>query len=55
MQVVGIAEDVQLEVLKLVAGVLHVGNISFTERNNYAVVAQDDCKFNFFYQFSLDF
>lgn len=45
MQVVGLSEDVQMEVLKLVAGVLHVGNISFSERNNYAVIAQDDCKF----------
>ena len=43
MEVIGIPEDVQLEVLKLVAAVLHIGNISFVENGNYAAIADDDC------------
>uniref|UniRef100_A0A915JUR4 Uncharacterized protein n=1 Tax=Romanomermis culicivorax TaxID=13658 RepID=A0A915JUR4_ROMCU len=42
MQVVGLNEEIQLEVLKLVAGILHIGNINFTERNNYAFISQDE-------------
>uniref|UniRef100_A0A914X526 Uncharacterized protein n=1 Tax=Plectus sambesii TaxID=2011161 RepID=A0A914X526_9BILA len=42
MEVIGIPEDVQLEVLKLVAGILHIGNISFVEKGNYAAIANDD-------------
>lgn len=38
MQVMGINTDTQMTVLSLVAGILHLGNISFQEEGNYAVV-----------------
>lgn len=44
MQVVGLDEDIQIEVLRLVAAVLHIGNISFVEKSNYAAIANDDCE-----------
>ncbi|KAL8611996.1 Unconventional myosin-Ie [Nucella lapillus] len=42
MQVIGIEQDTQLTVLSLVAGILHLGNVSFQEEGNYAVVACQD-------------
>ncbi|XP_067665712.1 unconventional myosin-Ie-like isoform X1 [Haliotis asinina] len=42
MQVIGIPEDVQNDVLSIVAGILHLGNISFQEDGNYAGIANDD-------------
>lgn len=45
MSVVGLTADEQDSVLQLVAGILHLGNISFREENNYAVVDSQDCEF----------
>ncbi|XP_072249521.1 LOW QUALITY PROTEIN: myosin IEb [Leuresthes tenuis] len=42
MAVVGLSADDQDSVLQLVAGILHLGNISFREENNYAVVESQD-------------
>ncbi|KJH47424.1 myosin head [Dictyocaulus viviparus] len=42
MKVVGINEEIQLEILKLVSAVLHVGNITFMEENNFAAVEAPD-------------
>ncbi|KAM6995458.1 myosin IEb [Tautogolabrus adspersus] len=42
MSVVGLSVDDQDSVLQLVAGILHLGNISFREENNYAVVESQD-------------
>ncbi|KAH7717055.1 unconventional myosin-If [Aphelenchoides avenae] len=42
MQVVGIDEHTQLQILQLVAAILHIGNITFVEKDNYASVASDD-------------
>uniref|UniRef100_A0A8R1YX87 Uncharacterized protein n=1 Tax=Pristionchus pacificus TaxID=54126 RepID=A0A8R1YX87_PRIPA len=42
LKVVGVDEERQLEMLKLVAAILHVGNITFTEHNNYAAVQSED-------------
>ncbi|XP_037310257.1 myosin IEb [Pungitius pungitius] len=42
MSVVGLSEEDQNSVLQLVAGILHLGNISFREENNYAVVESQD-------------
>ncbi|XP_041650351.1 myosin IEb [Cheilinus undulatus] len=42
MSVVGLTMDDQDSVLQLVAGTLHLGNISFREENNYAVVESLD-------------
>ncbi len=44
MEVIGIPEDVMLQVFKLVASILHIGNIAFVEKNNYAAIESDDCK-----------
>lgn len=44
MSVVGLSVEDQDSVLQLVAGILHLGNISFREENNYAVVESQDCK-----------
>ena len=45
MSVMGISEDDQYNVMCIVAGILHMGNITFTEQNNYAAIANDECKF----------
>ncbi|KAI1715922.1 myosin head (motor domain) domain-containing protein [Ditylenchus destructor] len=42
MQVVGIPDNIQLQILQLVSAILHIGNISFVERQNYAAVVSDD-------------
>ncbi|KAK2909606.1 myosin IEb isoform X1 [Channa argus] len=42
MSVVGLSVEDQDCVLQLVAGILHLGNISFKEENNYAVVESQD-------------
>uniref|UniRef100_A0A2K6F5D7 Myosin IF n=1 Tax=Propithecus coquereli TaxID=379532 RepID=A0A2K6F5D7_PROCO len=42
MQVIGIPPNVQQLVLQLVAGILHLGNISFCEYGNYAQVETVD-------------
>ncbi|XP_041364734.1 unconventional myosin-Ie-like [Gigantopelta aegis] len=42
MQVIGIPEENQNDVLAIVAGILHLGNISFVEDGNYARIASDD-------------
>lgn len=44
MSVVGLSVEEQDAVLQLVAGILHLGNISFREENNYAVVESQDCE-----------
>uniref|UniRef100_A0A4W4GAJ5 Myosin motor domain-containing protein n=1 Tax=Electrophorus electricus TaxID=8005 RepID=A0A4W4GAJ5_ELEEL len=38
MQVIGIPGDCQTQVLQIVAGILHLGNVSFIEAGNYAQV-----------------
>ncbi|CAK6982730.1 LOW QUALITY PROTEIN: myosin IEb [Scomber scombrus] len=42
MSVVGLSVEEQDSVLQLVAGIIHLGNISFREENNYAVVESQD-------------
>ncbi|XP_072457027.1 unconventional myosin-If isoform X2 [Notamacropus eugenii] len=42
MQVIGIPPNVQQLVLQIVAGILHLGNISFCEEGNYARVESTD-------------
>ena len=46
MSVVGINDETQLEILKLVSAVLHIGNITFMEENNYAAVDNPDSRFS---------
>ncbi|XP_063173201.1 unconventional myosin-Ie-like [Candoia aspera] len=42
MEVIGLSEDEQALVLQIVAGILHLGNITFQESGNYAVVQSED-------------
>lgn len=44
MDVVGLSREEQALVLQIVTGILHLGNISFRESGNYAVVESEDCK-----------
>ena len=44
MEVMNISGELQVNVLNIVAGILHLGNIAFTEVNNYAVPEDDGCK-----------
>ena len=39
MNVMGLSQDQQLDVLKLVASIMHIGNIAFIENGNYAQIA----------------
>jgi len=43
MDVIGISDEDQGSVVQIVAGVLHLGNISFDEQGNYAVPSDDEC------------
>ena len=40
----GITGDLQATVFGIVAGIMHLGNISFVEQGNYAVPEDDGCK-----------
>ncbi|KAG7513689.1 hypothetical protein JOB18_014313 [Solea senegalensis] len=42
MQVIGIPGDIQAQVLQIIAGILHMGNISFIEAGNYGQVESTD-------------
>ncbi|XP_030640180.1 unconventional myosin-If [Chanos chanos] len=42
MQVIGISQNCQMLVLQIIAGILHLGNISFIEAGNYAQVESTD-------------
>ena len=44
MTVMGLSEDDQYNVLVIVAGILHLGNIGFVEHGNYAAIADDESK-----------
>ncbi|XP_076333523.1 LOW QUALITY PROTEIN: unconventional myosin-Ie-like [Tachypleus tridentatus] len=41
MDVMGMTEENKMNVLKVVAGILHLGNITFLEHENYAVIEND--------------
>ncbi|KAK5972558.1 hypothetical protein GCK32_010784, partial [Trichostrongylus colubriformis] len=42
MKVVGISEELQLEILKIVSAILHIGNITFVEERNFAAIEGPD-------------
>lgn len=44
MEVMDVSGDVQNDVLNIIAGILHLGNIAFTEEGNYSVPEDDGCK-----------
>jgi len=43
MNVMGLDADGINDILTVVAGILHLGNISFVEQGNYAVPEDDGC------------
>lgn len=45
MDVIGISVEERAMVLQIVAGVLHLGNITFRESGNYAAVESEECKY----------
>jgi len=47
MTVMGLSSDIQQHVLHIVAGVLHLGNIEFVEKNNCADIANRQCPFTY--------
>jgi len=44
MSVIGVNEYDQENILKLVAAILHLGNVTFTEERNFARVEDEQCK-----------
>ena len=44
MQVMGLDSDAINDIFTVVAGILHLGNISFVEHGNYAIPEDDGCK-----------
>jgi len=43
MQVMGLDSDAISDILGVVAGILHLGNIAFVEQGNYAIPEDDGC------------
>ena len=44
MEVMGITGEIQANVFSIVAGIMHLGNISFVEQGNYAVPEDEGCE-----------
>ncbi len=44
MEVMEIDGDTQTSILQIIAGILHLGNIAFSEDGNYAVPEDDGCE-----------
>ncbi len=45
MEVMDIDGDTQTYILQIIAGILHLGNIAFSEDGNYAVPEDDGCEY----------
>lgn len=41
----GISDSEVNDIFRLVAGVLHIGNIQFVENGNYSQIADKQCKY----------
>ena len=44
MEVMGVTGELQANVFAIVAGIIHLGNISFVEQGNYAVPEDEGCE-----------
>ena len=44
MSVMSLDDETQYEVLSIVAGILHLGNLCFVEQGNYAQVQDAECE-----------
>jgi len=45
MNVMGLTEQEQSNILQVVAGVLHLGNVVFREKGNYSEIEKQESKF----------
>lgn len=45
LSVMEIKDAEAMDIFRLVAGILHVGNIQFAENGNYSQIANKQCKF----------
>jgi myosin heavy subunit len=45
MNVMGLTEEEQSNILQVVAGVLHLGNVMFREKGNYSEIEDENGKF----------
>ena len=43
MKIININESDQFSIFRIIAGILHLGNISFKSNGNYAQPEQNDC------------
>lgn len=41
MNVMGLSQDQQQSIFSLLAGILHLGNVQFGDKNNYATVLSE--------------
>jgi myosin heavy subunit len=41
MEIMGLARDTQETIFSLLAGILHLGNVQFGDKNNYATVLSE--------------
>lgn len=44
LNVMGIKDEEVMDIFRLVAGILHLGNIQFAENGNYSQIADKQCK-----------
>lgn len=44
LRVMEIKDAKMMDIFRLVAGILHVGNIQFAENGNYSQIANKQCK-----------
>ena len=49
MKVMGLSDAEKLNILSLTAAILHLGNITFHEEGNYALVSDEECKYYSFF------
>lgn len=45
MEVIGIDLTSQMEILRTIAAIMHIGNITFIENKNFAAIADEQCNF----------
>jgi hypothetical protein len=50
MSICGISQQDQTNLLTIVAGVLHLGNIQFREQDHFSTVADDNCMYRPFHR-----
>jgi len=41
MDIIGLSKEIQHSIFSLLAGILHLGNVQFGDKNNYATVLSE--------------